>query len=464
MIKELYQPRFLLRKQKLLGEVPSAKEAYGRMFRMAFPSTVEALLGGLTSFVDTLMVSAIGISSVTAVGITTQPRMIILMLFMALNTGVTALIARRKGENDAKKANQILMQALLICFILAIIMTVVGMLTAKPLLRFAGAGDDFIDDSVIYYQIVTAGTVLSVLTMTINAAQRGAGNTKIAMTTNIVSNIVNVIFNFLLIKGRLGFPALGVKGAAIATVIGMSAAFIMACYSLRKSTFIFFNIKSLKKFDMGIVKSIVKISGNAALEELCFRFGFFMYNKIIAELGTLDYGTHLVCINILNLSTNIGSGLGIGTTALVGQTMGEKRSDLSVLYVKIGQRMAILISIALSALFIFGGKMLMGLFTDDAGIIENGSRILLIMALSTFFINSQIVYSGCLRGAGDVKFVATMALISVAVIRPGLSYIMIYPIQLGLIGAWLGLFADQLTRCLAGMIRFKIGKWTKIHI
>ncbi|HPB16139.1 MAG TPA: MATE family efflux transporter, partial [Clostridia bacterium] len=142
MIKELYQPRFLLRKQKLLGEVPSAKEAYGRMFRMAFPSTVEALLGGLTSFVDTLMVSAIGISSVTAVGITTQPRMIILMLFMALNTGVTALIARRKGENDAKKANQILMQALLICFILAIIMTVVGMLTAKPLLRFAGAGDD----------------------------------------------------------------------------------------------------------------------------------------------------------------------------------------------------------------------------------------------------------------------------------------------------------------------------------
>jgi Na+-driven multidrug efflux pump len=126
--------------------------------------------------------------------------------------------------------------------------------------------------------------------------------------------------------------------------------------------------------------------------------------------------------------------------------------------------MAILISIALSALFIFGGKMLMGLFTDDAGIIENGSRILLIMALSTFFINSQIVYSGCLRGAGDVKFVATMALISVAVIRPGLSYIMIYPMQLGLIGAWLGLFADQLTRCLAGMIRFKIGKWTKIHI
>ena len=464
MIKELYQPRFLLRKQKLLGEVPSAKEAYGRMFRMAFPSTVEALLGGLTSFVDTLMVSAIGISSVAAVGITTQPRMIILMLFMALNTGVTALIARRKGENDAKKANQILMQALLICFALALIMTVVGMLTARPLLRFAGAGGDIIDDSVMYYQIVTAGTILSVLTMTINAAQRGAGNTKIAMTTNIVSNIVNVIFNFLLIKGRLGFPALGVKGAAIATVIGMLAAFLMACYSLRRSTFIFFNLKSLKKFDMNIVKSIIKISGNAALEELCFRIGFFMYNKIIAELGTLDYGTHLVCINILNLSTNIGSGLGIGTTALVGQTMGEKRSDLSVLYVKIGQRMAVLISIALSALFIFGGKMLMGLFTDDASIIENGSKILIIMAISTFFINSQIVYSGCLRGAGDVKFVATMALISVAVVRPGLSYLLTYPLNLGLIGAWLGLFADQLIRGTAGMIRFKMVKWTKIHI
>ena len=201
-----------------------------------------------------------------------------------------------------------------------------------------------------------------------------------------------------------------------------------------------------------------------ALEELCFSvLDFLCNNKIIAELGTSRYGTHLVCINILNLSTNIGSGSGIGTTALVGQTMGEKRSDLSILYVKIGQRMAFLVSITLSAIFIFGGKMLMGLFTDDTSIIENGSKILLIMALSKFFINYQIVYSGCLRGAGDVKFVATMALISVAVIRPGLSYIMIYPMNLGLIGAGLAAYS-QLTRGLGGMIRFKTGKWKKILI
>lgn len=183
MIKQFYQPEYMLRKHKKLGELPSAKEAYGRMLKMALPSTIEALLGGLTSFVDMIMVSSVGITAVTAVGITTQPRMIILMLFLALNTGVTALIARRKGENDAKRANRVLMQALLICFILAIIMTALGIVTARPLLRFAGAGEDFIDDSIVYYRIITAGTVFGVLTMTINAAQRGAGNTKIAMTT-----------------------------------------------------------------------------------------------------------------------------------------------------------------------------------------------------------------------------------------------------------------------------------------
>ena len=89
-------------------------------------------------------------------------------------------------------------------------MTVVGIATSRPLLKIAGAGNDIIDDAVIYYIIVTAGTVLIALTMTINAAQRGAGNTKVAMKTNIAANIVNVIFNFLLIEGRLGFPALGV--------------------------------------------------------------------------------------------------------------------------------------------------------------------------------------------------------------------------------------------------------------
>ena len=464
MIKQFYQPEYMLRKHTKFGELPSAKEAYGRMFKMALPSTIEALLGGLTSFVDMIMVSSVGITAVTAVGITTQPRMIILMLFMALNTGVTALIARRKGEDDAKKANEVLMQALLICFVLAIIMTTIGMVTARPLLRFAGAGADFIEDSIIYYRIITAGTVFGVLTMTINAAQRGAGNTKIAMTTSLISNVVNVVFNFLLIKGRLGFPALGVKGAAIATVIGMVAAFLAACYSLRNASFIYFDIEGLKKFDPEIVKSIANISGNAAFEELCFRFGFFMYNKIVAELGTIDYGTHLVCMQIMNLSTYIGAGLGIGTTALVGQTLGEKRSDLSMLYIKIGRRMAIIVSVVLSALFIFGGKMLMGLFTDDPVIIENGRNILLIMALSSFCINTQIVHSGSLRGAGDVKFVATMALISVAVIRPLFSYILVYPLQLGLIGAWLGLLADQFVRSFSGMLRIRRGKWATIHI
>jgi putative MATE family efflux protein len=464
MSKELFEPVYLLRKQKILGAVPSAKEAYGRMLNMAVPSTIEALLSGLTGFVDTLMVSGIGITAVTAVGITTQPRMIILMLFLALNTGVTALVARRKGENDSENASKVFKQALLLSILLSVVMTVVGIMTARPLLLFSGAGEDFIENAVVYYRIVTAGTVIQAVTMTINAAQRGMGNTRIAMTTNIVSNIVNIVFNYILINGHLGFPKLGVKGAAIATVIGMIAAFIMACLSLRRSTFLIITAKGFFKFDKETVKSVIGISGNAALEELCFRIGFFMYNKIVAELGTIDYGTHIVCMNILNLSTSIGSGLGIGTTALVGQTMGEKRSDLSVLYVKIGQRIAFMLSFILSCIFIFGGKMLMGMFTDDPAIIENGTVVLIIMAVSTFGINSQIVYSGCLRGAGDIKFVAAIALISVAVVRPFLSYILCYPLGFGLIGAWIGLLGDQYGRGAAGMIRFKMGKWTKIKI
>ncbi len=464
MIKRLFEPRHMLKNETLYGEVPSTKEAYGRVYRLAFPTTVEAVLGGLTGFVDTLMVSAIGIPAVTAVGITGQPRLIILMLFLALNTGVTALIARRKGENDSKKANHILMQSLLISFVLAVIMTIIGIATASPLLRFAGANDEIIGDAVLYYKIVMGATIFSAITMTINAAQRGVGNTKVAMTTNIVANGVNIIFNYLLIGGKLGFPAMGVAGAAWATFLGIFAGFIIAIFSLVKSTFIYFKFEDLKNFDMEIIKSIVNISGNAALEEMSFRIGFFLYNKIVAGLGTVDYGTHIVGMNILSLSSSIGNGLGSSTTALVGQTMGEKRTDLSRLYVKIGQRIAFIISVLLSSLFVFGGKWLMGLFSDDPRVIENGSGILIIMAITAYFINSQVVYSGCLRGAGDVKFVTTIALISVAIVRPILSYLLCYPIGLGLIGAWIGLLVDQIMRGTAVMLRFRGGKWEGIKI
>ena len=194
------------------------------------------------------------------------------------------------------------------------------------------------------------------------------------------------------------------------------------------------------------------------------RIGFFAYAKIVAGLGPTPYATHLICMNILNLSFCFGDGLSIAASALVGQNLGRQRSDLSILYGKVGQRIAFICSTFLFILFIAGRRELVWLFSKEEEIIVLGASIMVIMALSTHFQTSQVVLNGCLRGAGDSAFDAATSMISIAVIRPILTYILCYPAGFGLAGAWISLVVDQGFRFVAGFVRFKGGKWTKIRL
>ena len=194
------------------------------------------------------------------------------------------------------------------------------------------------------------------------------------------------------------------------------------------------------------------------------RIGFFTYAKIVASLGTIAFATHQICMNIINISFSFGDGLSVAASSLVGQSLGAKRPDLAIIYGKTGQRMAFVVSTGLVFFFILGREMLMALFTDDAEVIALGSLIILIIACTTHFQTAGVVFSGCLRGAGDTRFVALVSFISIAIIRPLLSWVLCFPVGWGLVGAWIGLWADQAMRMTLNMIRFKNGRWTKIEL
>ncbi|MCE5235181.1 MAG: MATE family efflux transporter, partial [Eubacteriales bacterium] len=147
-----------------------------------------------------------------------------------------------------------------------------------------------------------------------------------------------------------------------------------------------------------------------------------------------------------------------------GQALGAKRSDLARVYGTIAQRCSMVFGLVLCGLFLLLRSQLIMLFTDEQEIIRMGAQIMLIIAATSLAQTSQVVISGCLRGAGDTRFVAVSSLLSVGAIRPGLSWLLCYPLGFGLIGAWLGLFADQLLRLLMNAARFKSGKWTRISL
>lgn len=464
-ISNIFSVHKMVKPQQMLGEYPKSKEVYKTFLSVAWPSALEALLVGLVGSVDTMMVGGLGEGAIAAVGITNQPKFILLSAIFSLNVGVTAITARRKGEKNREGANKVLRSGILLSGLLSFLMALIGFIFASPILKFAGAESSYLPDAISYFRILMISLVFTALNLTINAAQRGCGNTKVAMTTNIAANLVNLVFNYLLINGIWIFPRLEVAGAAIATMLGAIAACIIAFYTLiRKEGFLSFYYKTSWKLSRKILTPIFKVSSSAFIEQVFMRIGFLAYAILVARLGTTAYATHLICMNILNLSFSFGDGFAIAASSLVGQSLGAKRADLSIIYGKTGQRISFLVSSLLFVFFITGREFLVSLFSKEAPVILLGSGILIIIAFTTHAQTAQVIISGCLRGAGDTVFVAITSMVSVAIIRPLLTWFLCFPMGLGLYGAWISLWIDQFLRLTLNYIRFSSGKWTKIAL
>lgn len=435
---------------------------------VAWPAVLESFFVALVGMVDSLMVSRLGTYAVAAVGLTTQPKFLGLSLFSATNVAVSAITARRKGQGDKDSANRTLMTAMIFVVTAVALVSFVCVTFADPIIRFSGSKADTHESAVAYFRIIMGGMVFTVISLLINAAQRGSGNTKIAMQTNLTSNLVNVVGNFLLIEGRFGFPELGIEGAAWATVIGTVVACGMSIASLfRKDSFvnIGYMISNRLRATIAEARSLVKIASSVFLEQILIRIGFMSVAMMVANLGTQEYAAHQVGMNVMSLSFSFGDGMQVAAVTLIGQSLGRKQPEMAKRYGAICQRMGNMISVVLSILYLLGGRFFFQLyFPKDEYAVEIGVRIMQMMVLIVLMQVAQVIYMGCLRGAGDVKFTTFVATISITIIRPCLSYLCAYALAMGVIGVWIGIIGDQITRLLLTSMRFKSGKWAKIEV
>ena len=444
------------------------KEHFKTCFNMAWPSILESFFMAFAGLLDSLMVSSLGASAVAAVGLTAQPKFVALAIFIAVNVSISALVARRRGEGRREDANQIVMTALLFVLVAVTIIIIVFLSNIDAILTLCGTNADTHEHAVTYLSIIMSGIIFNVIQMSINSAQRGSGNTKITMRTNLVSNTVNVIGNWLLIGGHLGFPALGIKGAAIATVFGSFVASVMSILSISgKDTFISipYMIQEHIRPALEAFKNIIKIGYSIFFEQLLMRIGFMATALMAAGQGTEAMAAHQVSMNLMGLAFSFGDGLQAAAVALIGHSLGAKLPDRAKEYGATCRFMGLMISIILGFVYLIWGKTLFGLFfPEEPHIVQICINISYVIIITILFQISQVIYMGCLRGAGDTKYTAKCSMLSVTIIRTVFSYVGCYILHWGIIGIWMGILADQVSRYIFASIRFKQGKWVNIKI
>lgn len=435
------------------------------IMRLAWPSVLELVLSSLAGMVDMMMVGHLGSYAITGIGLTNQPKFLILSGFIALNVGSTAMIARFKGMDDRRSANTVLRQSLMLTFAISAVLSVVGYVLSRDMVIWMGAEPDAVEAGTTYLRIQMAGLMTQTMTLAITAALRGAGNTKASMVINTANNISDLILNPIMIYGWFGFPRMGVAGASLSTVIGQGVACVMAFgFLLRGNQYVFVQRQQSWKPDLSMIKRMLKVGGPAMMEQMVMRVGLLTYTLVVAGLGTTAYATHQIAMNLLSLSFMNGQAFGIAATTLVGQSLGRNAPEDAWHYTNESRRMASYISMALAVVLFFFGKPLMSMYTKEADVIISGVLILQIIAFVQPFQGSFQVVAGALRGAGDTRMMAIMMGISIMIIRPIMALVMVKGLKWGLVGAWIPVFADQFLRYLLATLRFKSGKWTTIKV
>lgn len=441
------------------------------VINIAWPILVELLLGALFGMIDMMMLgrisnNSVAAASVAAVGMTNQLLFVGLSLVQALNVGGTAMIARYLGAGKTDKIETTLKHVMLLSMLmLAIPLSIFGIIFTDAIMNFMGAQADTLQVGKNYFRIIMVGFMFQSFNMSISAAMRGIGETKTPMKINLKANFFNVIGNALLIYGLFGFPKLGVTGAGVSTAISH----VIACIFLfgnivRGKSIIRFNIGKPFKLEKGIIYNLVKIGLPASLEQMVLRTGVLLFTKIVAELGTVIYAAHQISLNILSLSFQPGQAFGIAASALVGRSLGSKDFSKAEDYAKETRRIGSMVSTFMGIIFFFFGPQLVGLYSKDPMIIQNASAALKIIALVQPFQSSQFILAGGLRGAGDTFWPLVSTFIGIILVRVVLAYIFVNILGYGLIGAWMAVFVDQLVRWLFVYMRFRTGKWKYIKI
>ncbi|SET18138.1 MATE family efflux transporter [Anaerobranca gottschalkii] len=442
---------------------------YHNALYLATPIVLQSLLQVSIGTVDMKMVGTLGADAIAAIGAGKNIVMLIMVLVMAISTGTTALVARFIGQGDRDKASLSAGQSFFLCLAASLFMIPLGLLINRPSLQLLGVSDNVLALAEVYMLIFFITIPLFLLNFIARAIFQGSGDTQTPLLIDIVMNLSNVLFNYLLIFGIGFFPPLGVMGAALGTAISRLIGALLGWSALVSGKFMLkVKIKDMLYPHFTIIKQVVKIGLPAALQGVCRNASTFFIFAILARTAAQN-----AAITAFTIGTNLSQyaimpGLAVGTAAatLSGMNIGAKKlkraeeSGKACVFIGAG------FMIFFALIFVTFAEPLINFFLDKPNdeIVKIGKTFLYILALSEPFHAMTIIFSRTMQGAGYTKYPFLITLVCWVVIRVSLAYLLAFPLNLQETGVWIAITTSTVISGLLSYYLFRLGKWKYVKI
>ncbi|MCS6923193.1 MAG: MATE family efflux transporter, partial [Fimbriimonadales bacterium] len=434
------------------------------VWRLALPTMAASVVQSANSFLDRIFVGRLGPEALAAVGVGSQLVFLTMALAMAVSTGATALVARMVGANDQRSLREAARQSLGLGIALGLVFTALSYLLLPQIIRWYGLAADADAQARQFLGWALLGAPASFLMMGLSGVFRGLGDTRSPMYASIVTTCVHILGDYLLIFGKLGFPALGIQGAGIAMALSMWTGAGMLWLQLWLSP------RRELACPAAPVRAwwyrILRIGLPASARTFIYTTSSVMFTGILAATaaGTAAVAALPIGLTAESIAFMPGFAFAIAASALVGQALGAKNERLAERFGWTAAWQSCAVMTTMAVVFYVFAEQFAGLFTTDPQVKALAVAYLRINALTEPLLAFGMTLAGALQGAGDSLKAMLATFITQWVVRVPLAYLLAFGVGLDAHGAWWAMALSSGFSGLLMMALFKHGGWKKVKV
>lgn len=429
------------------------------VFILSVPMVAEMLMESVFAIADIFFVAKLGADAIATVGLTESVMTIVYAIAVGISVAATAIVSRRVGEKKNRKASHSAYQAILTGTVISIIITILGIVFTEDILRLMNASEAVVNDYSVYMKIIFAGNIVVMLLFVNNAIFRSAGNPILSMKVLVVANIINLILDPLLIFGLGPIPAMGIKGAAIATTIGRGIAVLYQFY-------IFISGKGKIRFDgisllpdFKLIKQVLVLSWGSIFQNLVATSSWIILVRFVAVYGSEVLAGYTIALRIIMFSLLPAWGISNAASTLVGQNLGAGDPLRAEKSAWMASRVNMVFMGVISFFLVVWPSQFIGLLTPDTHIIPLGTDSLRIMSIGLIMYGLGMVMVNSLNGAGDTQTPFKINVFSFWMLEIPLAWFLSQKAGLMQNGVFWSIVIAEAFMTIIALYFFKKGKW-----
>jgi putative MATE family efflux protein len=426
---------------------------------LAVPMILELGLESVFAVVDMFFVGRLGRNAVATVGLTESVVTIIYSISIGISTGATAIVSRRIGEKNPAAAAHAGAQSLILGLLASAVLAATGIYFAGDILGLMGASPEVVQEGTIFARVMLGGSTAILLLFLINGIFRGAGDAAMAMRSLWLASGINIVLCPIFIH------FFGLKGAAMATVIGRSSGVVYQCYHLFKGSGTLKFLARHFSLDLEVIKSLVTIAWPASLQFMIGSGSWIILTRLVAETGgtSASAGYQIAFRNFVFFILPAW-GLSNAAATLVGQNLGAKETARAEQSVLLTAKYSAALMAFVTVLFVLFAAPIVSFYSQDPAVVVQGTQALRVIGAGFIFYGISMVMTAALNGAGDTKTPTWINFFCFWVFQTPFAYFLAKGLGLGAQGAIISLPVSQMLLAGIAYYYFRKGTWKATHV